>query len=152
MELNVRWEKELRFRGTSANGSSVLMDSHASAETGVSPVEMVGMSLAACTGMDVISILTKMRQDVTSFDVKMHGERAAEYPKVITSARLEYVVVGRGIAESALLTAIDRSIKKYCPVHAMLKHVFPIELHYSIYEVAGEGEPALVKSGMLAGE
>src|SRR5512135_3686390 len=126
MDAKVSWEKDLQFSGVGNSGFQVRMDSHPSPETGTSPVEMVAMALAGCTAMDVISILGKQKQDVTAFDVRVRAERAADYPKVITSATLEYVVVGHAIREEALLTAIDRSLKKYCPVHAMLKKAFPI--------------------------
>lgn len=147
MDANVKWEKDLQFTGTADSGFALRMDSHASAETGASPVEMVALALAGCTAMDVISILRKQKQDVSSFDVKVHAERATDYPRVITSAILEYVVVGRGVAEHALVTAIDRSLQKYCPVHAMLKRAFPIETRYSIFEAGADGQPSLVKEG-----
>jgi putative redox protein len=147
MDATVSWEKDLQFTGIADGGFPVRMDSHPSAETGASPVEMVAIALAGCTAMDVISILGKQRQEVTSFDVKIHAERATDYPRVITSAVMEYVVVGRAIQETALLTAIDRSLQKYCPVHAMLKHAFPIELRYSILEDSGDGKQRMVKQG-----
>ena len=150
MDAKVSWEKDLQFTGVANSGFQVHMDSHPSAETGVSPVEMIAMALAGCTGMDVISILGKQKQQVTSFDVKLHAERSDEYPKVITSAILEYVVVGHDIQESALRTAIDRSIKKYCPVHAMLKKAFPIDTRYSIFEAGADGKPTLVRQGVYA--
>jgi len=149
MDAKVSWERELQFTGMAGSGFPVQMDSHPSAETGVSPVEMVALALAGCTAMDVISILQKQRQDVISFEVLIHAERAADYPKVITSAVLDYVVLGHGVQETALLTAIDRSVKKYCPVHAMLKSAFPIELRYSIHEDAGNGVRSLVKQGAI---
>lgn len=150
MEAKVSWEKDLQFTGVADSGFAVHMDSHPTAETGVSPVEMVAMALAGCTGMDVISILGKQRQEVTAFEVRIHAQRATEYPRVITSAVLEYVVVGRAVKESALITAIDRSVKKYCPVHAMLKQAFPIDLRYSIFEEEGPGLQRLVTEGEVA--
>jgi putative redox protein len=150
MDVKVSWEKELQFTGLAGSGFPVKMDSHPSPETGVSPVEMVALALAACTAMDVISILGKQKQDVTAFDVEVHADRATEYPKVITHAILEYVVVGHNIQEAALRTAIDLSVKKYCPVHAMLKQAFPIGLHYSIFERAADGHQSLVKEGSNA--
>ncbi len=150
MDAKVTWDKELQFVGVADSGFVVRMDSHPSAETGVSPVEMIALSLAGCTAMDVISILGKQRQEVTAFDVRVHAERATDYPKVITSAVLEYVVVGHAIDEKALLTAIDRSVQKYCPVHAMLKKVFPIDLRYSIFEDGGDGSQELLKQGSYA--
>src|SRR5512143_1237169 len=150
MEAKVTWQKELQFTGVADSGFVVQMDSHPTAETGVSPVEMVAIALAGCTAMDVISILTKQRQDVSSFDVRLHAERSPNYPKVITSAIMEYVVTGHAVQEAALLTAIDRSIKKYCPVHAMLRQVFRIDVRYSIYEDGAPGQPGLVKQGAYA--
>jgi putative redox protein len=149
MDAKVSWERELQFTGVADSGFAVRMDSHPTAETGVSPVEMVALSLAGCTGMDVISILGKQKQEVTAFDIKVHAERATDYPKVITRAQLEYVVVGHNVQEAALITAIDRSIKKYCPVHAMLRQVFPIEVRYSIHEDNGNGAFSLVKEGVF---
>ncbi len=150
MNAKVSWVKDLQVTGVSTSGFIVPMDSRAGPETGASPVEMVAIALAGCTAMDVISILNKQRQKVTSFDVLVHAERATEYPKVITSAVLEYVVVGHAVEETAVLTAIDRSIQKYCPVHAMLKKAFPIEVRYSIYEDSAEGQVGLVKQGAYA--
>jgi putative redox protein len=147
MEAKVSWEKDLQFTGTAESGFAIRMDSHPSPETGASPVEMVAIALAGCTAMDVISILGKQRQDVSSFDVKIHAERSTDYPRVITSATLEYVVVGHAVDETALLTAIDRSVRKYCPVHAMLKKAFPIHLLYSIFEAGRDGQVDLVKQG-----
>ena len=150
MDAKVTWEKDLQFTGVFNSGFEVRMDSHPSPQTGASPVEMVAMALAGCTAMDVISILGKQKQQVTAFDVKVHAERSTDYPKVITSAVLEYVVVGHDIEEAALRTAIDRSIQKYCPVHAMLKKAFPIDTRYSIFEAGADGTPTLVKEGVYA--
>jgi putative redox protein len=148
MDAKVSWDKDLQFTGVADSGFEVKMDSHPSMETGVGPVEMVAIALAGCTAMDVISILGKQRQDVTAFDVKVHAERATDYPRVITSAVLEYIVVGHNIQEPALRTAIDRSLQKYCPVHAMMKKAFPIRTRYLIFEAGPDGKPSLVKEGV----
>ena len=150
MDAKVSWEKDLQFIGVANSGFEVRMDSHPSPETGASPVEMVAMALAGCNDMDVISILGKQRQDVSAFEVKVHAERSSDYPKVITSATLEYVVVGHDVQEAALRTAIDRSIQKYCPVHAMLKKAFPIDTRYSIFEDGVDGKPILTLEGIYA--
>ena len=129
------------------SGYPVRMDSKSSSDTGVGPVEMVAIALAGCTAMDVISILTKKQEQVTSFDVKIKAERATDYPKVISHAALEFVIAGRNIKEESLLRAIELSVMKYCPVHAMLEKAFPIDFNYSIYEDEGKGENKLVKQG-----
>jgi putative redox protein len=147
MEAKVSWEKDLIFTGIADSGYPVKMDSESSPETGVGPVELVAIALAGCTAMDVISILTKKQEQITSFDVKVKADRAADYPKVISHAALEYAVVGRNINEESLLRAIELSIKKYCPVYAMMEKAFPIDLHYSIYEGERKGKQKLVKQG-----
>ena len=146
MEAKVSWQKELSFVGVADSGFEIKLDGHSGPQTGAGPVEMVAISLAGCTAMDVISILAKKQQAVTSFEVKVHGDRTNDYPKVITMAVLEYVVVGHKIDEAALNRAIELSMTKYCPVHAMLSKAFPIDIRYSIYEEAG-GENQLVKQG-----
>ena len=147
MEAKVSWEKDLIFTGVADSGYAVKLDSESSPETGVGPVELVAIALAGCTAMDVISILTKKQVKVSSFNVKVHASRAADYPKVISEAALEYVITGQGIGEADVLRAIDLSVKKYCPVHAMLEKAFPIALTYSIYEGDGNGKQSLVKQG-----
>ncbi len=115
---------------------------------GVRPMEMLAIGLAGCTAMDVISILTKKRQDVTQFEVQVHAERAAEHPKVFTGAVIEYFVVGRGVEEEAVVRAIELSAVRYCPAQAMFSKVFPIVLKYHIFEDLGDGQRSLVKSGV----
>ena len=142
MNAKVTWQKELQFVGMADSGFPVKIDSHSSPETGVGPVEMVAIALAACTAMDVISILVKKKTDVTSFEVKVNADRAADPPKRITKAVLEYVVHGHDVDEDSVRRAIELSVTKYCSVHATLKDSFPIALTYSIYE-----DDQLVKEG-----
>ena len=142
MNAKVTWQKELQFVGMADSGFPVKIDSHSSPETGVGPVEMVAIALAACTAMDVISILVKKKTNVTSFEVKVNADRAADPPKRITKAVLEYVVRGHDVDEDSVRRAIELSATKYCSVHATLKDSFPIALTYSIYE-----DDQLVKEG-----
>jgi putative redox protein len=126
------------------------MDSKSSAQTGAGPVELTLVALAGCTAMDVISILLKKNQQVAKFHIEAHADRASEYPKVITAATLEYVLSGHNIDEASLVRAIDLSVEKYCPVHAMLSKAFTIDLRYSIFDVDGDREPKLVARGTCA--
>ncbi|MCS7002108.1 MAG: OsmC family protein, partial [Dehalococcoidia bacterium] len=68
----------MTFRATSASGHTIMLDQRApnGADTGPSPMELILLGLAGCTGMDVISILLKKRQDVTSYRVQAQAERA----------------------------------------------------------------------------
>jgi putative redox protein len=99
--------------------------------------------------MDVISILTKKRQNVTDYKVKVIADRAEGHPKVFTKAVVEYHVAGEGIAETALIRAMELSADSYCPAQAMLGEVIPLELKYFIYEGENINNAKLVQDGQL---
>lgn len=147
MDAKVTWKGKLAFEAVADSGKSILMDSADLERLGPGPMELVAMSMAGCTAMDVISILEKKKQDVTNFEVKVHADRADDYPKVYTRAEIEYQVTGRAIDESALVRAIELSIQKYCPVHAMLSQAFPITQHYVIFEDEGHDTRRVVAEG-----
>ncbi|HHV81366.1 MAG TPA: OsmC family protein [bacterium] len=129
MEAKVTWQKEgLRFVGHIDGSPDVIMDS----ENGPTPMELVLMALGGCTGMDVISILQKMRQDVKDFEVNLSAERAQEHPKIFTRINLEYVVYGSNIEENSLKRAIELSQEKYCGVGNMLKKAAEITYSWKI--------------------
>jgi len=109
---------------------------------------MVALGLAGCTAMDVISILQKKRQQVTQFEVRVNAPRSAEHPKVFTNALITYIVTGKNVDESALLRSIELAATKYCPAQFMLAQVFPMELHYEIYEDVDDGIRRLTYQGI----
>lgn len=154
MDAKVTWKGNLAFEAMADSGKSILMDSASdpAERLGPGPMEMVAMSMAGCTAMDVISILEKKKQAVTNFEVKVHADRAEDYPKVYTHAEIEYQVVGHAIDESAVVRAIELSIQKYCPVHAMLSQAFPISQRYVIFEDEGNGARRIVAEGNYAEE
>jgi putative redox protein len=111
-------------------------------------MEMVALGLASCTGMDVISILRKKRQQITQFEVRVNAPRSADHPKVFTSARITYAVTGTNVEVTAVLRSIELSMTKYCPVQVMLSQAFPMELYYEIYENEPDGMRRLVSQGI----
>src|ERR1051325_6030366 len=154
MKVAVQWKENMIFTGTPDSGFAVQMDADLSfggTGNGVRPMEMVALGLAGCTGMDVISILRKKRQQVTQFEVRVNAPRSAEYPKVFTSALITYMITGKNVDQAAVLRSIELSATKYCPVHFMLAQVFPIEMHYEIYEDEGDGNRRLTSQGTWQG-
>ncbi len=150
MDANVKWQGKMSFTGSADTGFEVPLGADpvvGGDNDGFRPLELMAVSLAGCTAMDVISILKKKRQDVTSFEVTVHTERADEHPRVFTSAIIDYRVVGRNVDEKAVLRSIELSAKSYCPAQGMLEKVFPMRLRYQVIEDQGEGEPQLVTSG-----
>ena len=151
MKATVNWQNNMTFIGKSASGFPVQMDadsSYGGTDSGVRPMEMIALGLAGCTAMDVISILRKKRQDVTQFEVKVDAPRSPEYPKVITSAVITYIVVGKNIDEAAVLRSIELTAIKYCPAQIMLEQAFPMDLQYEIYEDEGDDGKRLTYQGV----
>lgn len=86
----------------------------------LSPVETVTVSLAACSAMDVISILVKKRQQVSRYAIRVDAIQRDEYPQILTRVDVIHEVEGPVVEEAALRRAIELSATKYCPVNAML--------------------------------
>jgi putative redox protein len=151
MEVKVNWQGKLTFTGSGESGFQLPLGTDAAVggdNDGFRPMELLAIGLAGCTAMDVISILSKKRQEVTAFEVQVHAGRAAEHPKVFTDAIIEYFVTGRNLDETALLRAMELSATRYCPAQSMFSKLMPIEQKYHIYEDRGEGQRDLVKSGI----
>ncbi len=127
----------MAFRGESGSGHAIVMDSaaaHGGKDGGARPMEVVLLALGGCTGMDVISILRKMRQDVTHYEVRVHGERTEQQPTVFTEITVEHVVRGHNLNLQNVVHAVELSATKYCPVSAMLSLSAKVEERYRVIE------------------
>ena len=120
------------FVGSSDSGHATVLDWSGGTNSAPSPVEMLLMSLGACSGIDVVSILEKARTPVDSFRVEISGERSGAHPRVFTKIHLTYVVKGKGIKDKALARAIELSEEKYCSISAMIRDVAKISSSYRI--------------------
>ena len=138
MDATVVWKKGLSFTGTGhATGFTLPLGADPSVggdNDGFRPTELLLVALAGCTAMDVISILSKKRQIITSFEVKAHGERAPQDPKRFTSFLVEYVLKGNRIDPDAAERAVELSEEKYCSVMATLRLAGPVERKITILE------------------
>lgn len=136
MDARATWKHGLSFEGWAKTGFTLPMGTSVAVggdNDGFRPIELLLVGLAGCTGMDVISILQKKRQEVTGFEVRVQADRAEDHPKVYTHIVLEFHVVGRQIDRSAVERAVELSATKYCSAQAMLgkaakiEHVITIE-------------------------
>lgn len=155
MDVTVTWSEGLTFSGTAPSGFSLPLGTDPSlggADDGFRPLELLALSLAGCTAMDVVSILRKKQERLSSFQVRFHGRRQAEPPKVFTAARLVYQVTGQDVSEASVRRAIELSVTKYCPAFTMLSNAFPIETRYEIYGAGGDGKQVLLVEGVYQQE
>src|SRR5579864_4609937 len=131
-------ETGMRFIASADSGHSVILDAaeHAGGQNaGFRPMEMLLVGLAGCTGMDVISILRKKRQQVTGYEVHVEGVRAEENPMVFVDITVEHVVTGHHIQPEAVERAIELSEGRYCGAGAMPGKVAHLTHVYRIVEV-----------------
>jgi putative redox protein len=136
MDAKVTWRGNLNFTGRASSGFEIPVGANTENggdRDGMSPMELVAVSLAGCTAMDVISILKKKQQNVTAFEVKVTTERGESHPHVFTHILVEYVVTGFNIDPAAVNRSVELSTTKYCSVQAMLEKAVPIEHKITIH-------------------
>jgi putative redox protein len=126
MKAIVEWDGEMGFVAHPPSGFVFTMDSDAEfggKGKGPMPMETLLCALAACTGMDVISILKKKRQTVTSYRIEVQGERPpqGQWPRPFTLIVVKHYVEGPNLDEEAVKRAVELSDEKYCSVSASLR-------------------------------
>jgi putative redox protein len=137
MNAKVTYVKGLQFVGDAQSGHAMIMDGDKSVggeNTGPRPMELLLIAAGGCSGMDVISILNKKKQDVTGLEINVSGNKAEEYPKKFTEITVEFIVKGRKIEESAVKRAVELSMTKYCSVKATLEGTAKINYSYKILQ------------------
>jgi putative redox protein len=135
VEAKAIWVTDRQFVGESGSGHAVVMDASIQGGgqgTGPSPMELLLVGMAGCTGIDVVSILEKGRHAVTGVEVAVRAERASEPPRVFTHIEVEYLVWGRNLPEKAVRRAIELSESKYCSASIMLGKTAEIRTSYTI--------------------
>lgn len=133
----------MRFEAQAGSGHGLTLDAaraDGGQNTGFRPLELLLVGLAGCTGMDVISILRKKRQEVTAYEVQVQGIRAEEYPMIFVDITVEHIVTGRHLQQQAVARAIELSEKRYCGAGAMLGKVAHLTHTFRIVEA----EPLLL--------
>jgi len=121
-------EGGMRFVATTGTHRTIVFGDHP-ARGELSPVETLAAALGACSAMDVVSILEKKRQVITSYRVEVEGNQRDEYPQVYTRIDVTHVLEGTVLLEAAVRRAIHLSASKYCPVNAALS-AGPTEVHH----------------------
>jgi len=129
--VNTVWKEKMAFESQLGN-HVVRMDTtpEMGDDSGASPKQMLLAGLAGCTGMDVVSLLNKMRVPFTNFEMDIEADLTEEHPIVFSEIRLIYKFYGTDLDTAKVEKAVKLSQEKYCGVSAMLKKNSPIE--YSI--------------------
>lgn len=137
MDTSIKWNGKMSFSGNTPSGHEVKMDASEEVggeNTGARPTELLLHAVAGCTGIDIISILQKMRLNPSAFEMDLTGTRAEDHPKRFTAIKIHYKLEG-DLPEEKVIRAIQLSKDKYCSVSQSLNAEITAE--YSINGVKG---------------
>lgn len=130
--VNTKWEGKMQF-DTVVNGHHIILDAAEDVggeNAGPRPKALMLSALAGCTGMDVVSILKKMKVEPEYFNIRIDADLTDEHPKVYSKIHIIYEFKGSNLEIDKLQKAIELSQEKYCGVSAMYKKA--MELSYEI--------------------
>ncbi len=129
-QISAQWTGEkLNFVGTDTKGNKILMGG----EAGISPSQMIILSLAGCMGMDIVSILQKKRQTVVALSVEVTAHQPKEYPRPVHTAELAFTIKG-DVTSKAVERAIALSMDTYCIVGQTLQNEVKLIPTFTIEE------------------
>lgn len=132
--IHVSWSGGMSFE-TEIDGYKLSVDAKKEVggqDKGPRPKPLMMLSLAGCTGMDVISILGKMRVEVEDFNIKIEADLTDEHPKHFTKMHIIYIFKGKNLEIEKLKKAIDLSQDRYCGVSATYKKAMDISYEIKI--------------------
>ncbi len=135
MEVAVKRMEGITFVGRGETGHWVVMDTdkkYEGSEGAAKPMELFLMGLGGCSGMEILSILKKMRVAVADLKVNIQAAQSDEHPKVFTKMDIEYIFQGSELDAQKIEKAVQLSHEKYCPVIAMLKNEVQIKYKYQL--------------------
>lgn len=137
MKISMDWKGGLKFTGTSRFGHEITTDGSKKAggeEAGYQPTELMLFGLAGCTGIDVVLIAQKMKQEVNALIINIDAEQKDSHPKFVTRANIEYIFTGKNLDEAKLEQAIELSQERYCSVSNTMAGVTKITHTITINE------------------
>jgi putative redox protein len=122
------------FVGVTPSGHAQAIETDSARGNAATPMELLLIALGSCTGVDVISILKKKRQQVTGYRIEVSGDRRDEFPRSYTRLHVKHIVRGHGVSAQAVAQAIELSDTKYCSVAVTLRGSAEIISSYEIEE------------------
>jgi putative redox protein len=133
--IQAKYETAMQFDVTSSSGHHVTLDNvtqPGSEHVGFSPMEMLLVALAGCTGINVITILQKKQEQVTAYEIQVHGILTEQFPKIFLEITVEHFLTGHNIKPETVARSIELSETRYCGVSIMLSKTAKITNTFEI--------------------
>ena len=131
------WKENMLFESDNPSGHSVLIDTsseNGGENKGLGPKALMLSSLAGCSGLDVVSLLKKMRAEVNDFKMVVHGELTEEHPKYYHKVAVEYHFYGSNLQEDKINKAVKLSVDQYCGVMEMFRQFAKVTTEVYLHE------------------
>ena len=128
--VTTTWKRKMQFESTNPSGETLLINAGAEnggEGAGLRPKAMMLASLAGCSGLDIASLIEKMKLEVEDFKIETSANLTEEDPKIYDSVIVEYHFYGNNLNETKLQRAVDLSVDKYCGVMEMFRKFATIE-------------------------
>ncbi|RIH64056.1 OsmC family peroxiredoxin [Mariniphaga sediminis] len=135
-QVKINWLENMAF-SAEVNGHKIILDATENVggeNRGPRPKPLMLTALAGCTGMDVVSILKKMRVDVDGFNVYVEGDLTEEHPKQFTQMHVIYEFKGKNLPVEKIQKAVTLSEERYCGVSAMYRKAIGLTSEIRIIE------------------
>jgi putative redox protein len=136
-KITTNWKGNMLFDSDNPSGHHVLMDTDVEGQLreGLSPKALMLSSLAGCTGLDVVSILEKMKVIVDDFKMEVEGLLTDEHPKTYHTVTLDYHFTGKDLNKEKINRAVQLSIEKYCGVMDMFRQFAEVKTNIHFHNV-----------------
>ncbi|MFO7789268.1 MAG: OsmC family protein [Bacteroidales bacterium] len=137
-KLSIDWTEDMAFE-TEVNGHKIILDAHEKVggkDRGPRPKPLMLVALAGCTGMDVISILKKMRVNVDDFRVSTEANNTDEHPVHYDQIHVIYEFWGKNLPEDKIKKAVNLSEERYCGVSHVYKQVIKMTSEIKLHDTA----------------
>ena len=131
------WKKNMQFESDNPSGHKILIDTssdHGGNDTGLRPKALMLSALAGCSGLDVVSLLKKMRVSVDDFKIEITAELTGEHPKFYNKVKVDYHFTGTNLDESKIQKSVNLSVEKYCGVMEMFRQFAEIETEVILHQ------------------
>lgn len=118
------WKENMQFESDNPSGHTVLIDTsekNGGQNSGLGPKAMMLSSLAGCSGLDVVSVLKKMKTTIDDFKMIVTGELTTEHPVIYQTVTVDYHFYGTELDENKINKAVKLSVDTYCGVLAMFR-------------------------------
>ncbi len=135
MSVKMDWKGKMKFEGTGKFGNKIITDGpkgFGGEESGCKPTELLLYGIAGCTGIDVVKIMERMKQNLTDLSIEVIAHQKDEYPKFFHDFEIKYYAKGVDLDESKLAEAIELSHSKFCSVSQTMEEKATVSTSYEI--------------------